>query len=328
MFELIDFLIVRPIINILFLIYNYIGDFGITIILFTVIVKLITWPIMKKQLYHVKTMKKLGPELAQIRKNCKGNKQLELIQMNDLYKRHNIKPFRSILNLFIQIPIFIALFTAIHTMVIPTTKDNISIRAYPVISQLDNVQKIIKTQNDFLEQKTKTYNFKPTILNIVDLSIKPGTKNYSSIILLIFAILTAFIQYLTLKQTSPSNKNIKKRSFKQVLQDSKDGKDPDPTDINAAVSEQMTKTMPLMILMISFSLPGALVFYYLVNSSIGLLQQKIIMNKADSTMDDLTDKNILKELDEIKEAKIVNKTKITRISAKDDKKLFKKGPKK
>ena len=48
MFELIDFLIVNPIINILFVVYNYIGDFGLAVIIFTVVIKLATWPLVKK----------------------------------------------------------------------------------------------------------------------------------------------------------------------------------------------------------------------------------------------------------------------------------------
>ena len=104
-FELIDFLVVRPIVNILFFIYNIIGDFGIAIILFTLIVKLCMWPLMRSQLRQTQLMKKIQPELTEIRKNCNGNKQLESLQMMDLYKRYNIKPAKSILTLLIQLPI-------------------------------------------------------------------------------------------------------------------------------------------------------------------------------------------------------------------------------
>ena len=107
MFNLLDMLIVRPIVNILFLIYSIVGDFGLAIILFTIVVKIITWPIMKRQLHQTKMMRKIQPELAEIKKNCKGNRQLESLQMMDLYKRNNIKPFNSILTLLIQFPIFL-----------------------------------------------------------------------------------------------------------------------------------------------------------------------------------------------------------------------------
>ena len=64
MFRLIDFLIVRPITNILFFIYNYVGDFGLAIILFVLIVKMCMWPLVKRQLHQTKLMRKLQPELA------------------------------------------------------------------------------------------------------------------------------------------------------------------------------------------------------------------------------------------------------------------------
>ena len=59
MFELIDFLIVNPIINILFVVYNYIGDFGLAVIIFTVVIKFATWPLVKKQYHQTKLMKKI-----------------------------------------------------------------------------------------------------------------------------------------------------------------------------------------------------------------------------------------------------------------------------
>ena len=59
MFELIDFLIVNPIINILLVIYNYIGDFGVAMIVFTLIVKFLTWPLIKKQFVQMKLMRKI-----------------------------------------------------------------------------------------------------------------------------------------------------------------------------------------------------------------------------------------------------------------------------
>ena len=70
MFELIDFLIVRPIVNILFVIYSVVGDFGLAIIIFTIIVKFAMWPLMKRQLHQTKIMREIQPELAEIKKNC------------------------------------------------------------------------------------------------------------------------------------------------------------------------------------------------------------------------------------------------------------------
>ena len=85
---LIDIVVVRPIVNVLFLIYNVIGDFGSAIILFTILVKLLMYPLTKKQLFQTRLMKKIQPELVEIRKNSNGNKQLESLQTMDLYKKY------------------------------------------------------------------------------------------------------------------------------------------------------------------------------------------------------------------------------------------------
>ena len=145
MFELLDMLIVRPIVNILFVIYSIVGDFGLAIIIFTIIVKVAMWPLMKRQLHQTRIMREIQPELAEIKKNCKGNKQLESLQMMDLYKRKNVKPFRSVLTLLIQFPIFIALFTAINVTVRPREADyNVEHSAYSFVEPMNNIKEVIE----------------------------------------------------------------------------------------------------------------------------------------------------------------------------------------
>ena len=81
-----DTLIVQPIFNLLALIYGIIpgGDFGISLILFTVIVRLAMWPLVKKQLHQTKLMRGLQPQLKQIKTKAKGNRQLESQLMMEL----------------------------------------------------------------------------------------------------------------------------------------------------------------------------------------------------------------------------------------------------
>ena len=61
MFAFLDMIIVRPIVNIHFVIYSLVGDFGLAIILFTVIVKLLTWPLTKRQVHQTKVMREIQP---------------------------------------------------------------------------------------------------------------------------------------------------------------------------------------------------------------------------------------------------------------------------
>lgn len=337
MFELIDFLIVNPIVNILFVIYNFIGDFGVAIILFTFIVKLCTWPLMKKQLHQTKLMKQIQPELTEIRKRCNGNKQMESLQMMELYKRKGVKPMASFWNLLIQLPIFIAMFTAIRVMALPTTNDYISKRAYTPVASMERISTVIDQQDRYfksIEEKKDgdpdpVYEFRPMLLNNVDLSVRPGTNSYSEMIVLLFAIGAAIIQYFASKMqlAKKTDKKGAKSTWKKMIADAKEGKDPDQSDINEMVSGQMSFMMPLMMLMITINLPGALCFYYMLSNLISFFQQRHIMNKVDDEMDDNTDRAILKELKQktkqIKEAEVIeNKksgTRITRITAKDAK---------
>ena len=71
-FDFIDLILVRPIVNILFVIFNLVHDFGLAIIIFTILVKLLMWPLTKKQLNQTKLMLKIQPELTQIRKNYRA----------------------------------------------------------------------------------------------------------------------------------------------------------------------------------------------------------------------------------------------------------------
>ncbi len=346
MFSLIDTIIVRPITNILFFIYNYVGDFGLAIILFVILVKLCMWPLVKRQLHQTKLMRKLQPELAQIKKNCAGNRQLESLQTMDLYKKYNVKPFRSILSLLIQLPMFIAIFGAIRVMVnVPNQDSNLDKRAYSFIKQDDSrVKEVIDLQTKYLEEKasldakkadenlsedeknaleTPKYEFHPRLFGKVNLEANPGFTSLSAGFALLLALLASFVQYLTSKQLRPSGK-AKGKGFRQLMKEAGEGKEVDQAEINEMTSAQMGTMMPIMLLLIMINLPGALILYYFLSNVITFIQQKIVLSKAEKEMEISADKAVLKELKHIQEAEVIeNKktgTKITRISAKDIKK--------
>lgn len=319
MFAFIDIIIVRPITNILFLIYGLVGDFGLAIILFTILVKICLWPLVKRQLHQTRLMRKIQPELAEIKKNCNGNRQLESLQMMDLYKRNNIKPFRSMLTLIIQLPILIALYTAVRVMVLPTPTDNLSIRAYTPIAQMERVDEVINLQESYLsynkerdeirnnsdlsdEEKEKklselkevSYDFHPKLFGVVDLDVKAGFTSISSAVILIFALGSAFTQYWISRQQMPSKK--KGKTFRQIMAEAAEGKEPDQAELNQIVSGQMSYMMPIFILLLMINLPGALAFYYFVSNLFTGVQQKYILSKNEEDMEAAADRKILSQL--------------------------------
>ena len=342
-FNLLDLVVVRPIVNILFVIFNLVHDFGLAIIIFTIIVKLLMWPLTKKQLNQTKLMRKIQPELTQIKKNCKGNKQLESLQTMDLYKRYNIKPFASIVTLLIQLPIFVAIFSAIRVIATPMPTDNLSNRAYNIVAyEGSEIRALEEKQQAYLKEvetysqaenkeelKQPEYDFHPQLFGVINLTVKAsdvmgGKFSWSALFILLCTIMASVAYYWTTKQQMPSGKSEKKKSFRQLLKDAKDGKEIDDSDVNGFATGQMSKMMPIMMFMVMFNLSGALAFYYFLSNILTILTQRIALKRVEREIDDMTDKAVLKELRDIQEAKVIkNKktgTKITRISAKDIKK--------
>ena len=350
-FGFIDTIVVRPIVNVLFVIFNWVHDFGLAIIIFTVIVKTLMLPLTIRQLRQTKLMRKIQPELTQIRKNCNGNKQMESLQTMDLYKRYNVKPFASIAVLLIQLPIFIAMFGAIRVIATPQVNDNLTNRAYDFVAYEGSEIKTLedkqiaylaaKSDENLTEEEKQNveYDFHPTLFGVINLNATAsdlirGKFSWSAVVMLFFAIAASVAQYFATKMQMPTEKTKKSKKFREILNDAKAGKEIDDSEITSMTTGQMNKMMPLMMFIIMFSLPGALAFYYFLSNMITILQQKIIFSKMRDDMDDNTDKAILKELKKteggkkmrgkIQEAEVVeNKktgTKITRISAKDIKK--------
>ena len=338
-FNLIDLIIVRPIVNIQFMIFNLVHDFGLAIIIFAVLVKLCMWPLTKRQLNQTRLMRKLQPELTQIKKNCQGNKQLESLQTMDLYKRYNVKPFASILTLIIQLPIFIAIFSAIRVIATPLPTDNLMNRAYEIVAYEGSEIKILEekqqvyladlTNEEIPAEEKAEYDFHPQLFGVIRLDVKAsdvlnGNFSWSALFILVCAVMASVVQYFATKQQMPSGKSEKRKKFRDLVREAKAGRELDESDVSAMTTGQMSMMMPIMMFFIMFNLNGALAFYYFLSNIMTVLIQRLVLKKVNREIDDMTDKVVLKELKNIQEAKVVeNKktgTKITRISAKDIKK--------
>ena len=111
-----DTVIVQPIFNLLMALYSIIpgGDFGLAVIIFTILVRLAMWPLVVKQMHQVKAMRAMQPELKKIKQRAKGNRQMEGMMTLELYRKHNISPFRSLFIVLIQLPIFFGLYRVIQ----------------------------------------------------------------------------------------------------------------------------------------------------------------------------------------------------------------------
>lgn len=316
-----ELLIAQPVFNLLLAIYSIIpfADFGIAVIIFTIIVRFALWPLVVKQLHQVRAMRKLQPELAKIKKASKGNRQIEGVQMLELYRKHGVKPFRSILILLIQLPIFIALFQVIQ--IFTTHRDKIEHFTYGFMTNLEPVRALIADPD----------SFNKLFLGFVDITTTAISAQGVNIFLILLAVGAAYTQYIISKQTSPTSSN---KRLRDVLAEAGEGKQPDQAELNAVMASKMIKFLPFMMFFIMMSLPGAIGLYYVTSNVFAAIQQHFLLKRNAEEMDELADAQIKKDNNkkatakarakQAREAAVVSQpktkkseTKVTRITAKD-----------
>jgi YidC/Oxa1 family membrane protein insertase len=307
-------LIVQPIFNALMLLYSIIpgGDFGVAIILFTIVIRFALYPLVRSQLHQTKQMRKMQPELAKIKQAAGGNKQVEAMQQMELYKRYGIKPLRSILVLIIQLPIFIALYQVIQ--IVTLHRDQVVHYVYTPLQQIPAIKSIIDNPD----------NFNHTMLGFIDLTKTAFGNHGVDLILLALALISAVTQYVMSKQTMPTNKSSKK--FRDIMKEAAEGKQSDPSDMTNAMTGGMMKFMPVMMFFIMVGLPGALALYYTTSNLVATAQQHYLLHKDTTEMDELADEVIEANStpSKSKKAKVrekkANEAHVTRIVAKDTRK--------
>jgi len=110
--NLFNLLLYYPLFNFLILIYDYVPgrDFGLAIILLTVVIRLILYPISVKALQSQRLLQQLQPKLQEIQQKYKDNKEEQAKQTMELYRKEKINPFSGLILALIQLPILIALY--------------------------------------------------------------------------------------------------------------------------------------------------------------------------------------------------------------------------
>lgn len=103
-------LIYQPIFNLFVWLYAFIPDVGAVILLVTLIVKLVLYPLTHKSIKAQKELSELQPKLEELKKKYKGDQQTLAQETMKLYKEHKVNPFGSCLPLLVQLPIFLALY--------------------------------------------------------------------------------------------------------------------------------------------------------------------------------------------------------------------------
>jgi YidC/Oxa1 family membrane protein insertase len=144
-----DIAIANPVLNVLVALSHTLGgSFGFAIIVLTVIVRLITWPLNKRQLKSTKAMQEMQPKIQELQKKYGKNQQKLQQEMMKLYKEAGVNPLGCLWPMLIQFPIWIALYQSI-IRALATTPENLLDLAQRLYSW-DIVNQAIPLSSQFL----------------------------------------------------------------------------------------------------------------------------------------------------------------------------------
>ena len=272
-----ELVVVQPIFNLLMGLYAIMPghDFGVAIIIFTIIVRFALYPLTRSMLHQSKAMRKLQPQLARIKKQSKGNKQAESVAMMELYKKNGVNPFRSIGILLIQLPIFIALFQVIQ--IFTTHRAEIEQFTYDFLKQFEPIKEVLGDPASFNEK----------LFGIIDLTQSAFHNGQINFFLLLLAVVAAITQYIMSKQTMPQTEN--KRRIRDIMAEAAEGKQTDQGEMNAIVMQRMSKVLPFFMFFVMISVPGALALYYAVSNLVAVGQQAYLLRRDEDELEEIAE---------------------------------------
>lgn len=251
--ELWHLLLYQPIVNALIFFYHLLfHNFGLAIIVLTVIIRLLLLPLTQSSMAATKKMRDLAPELEKLKKKYGKDKQAYAKAQMDLYKQHGANPASGCLPQIIQLVVLIALYQAFIQVlrVDGNVIQKLNEVLYPQLQLAPET--IINTKFFYLDLG------KPDIFRLSGLPIPlPG----------LFLLAATLIQLISSKMMMPSLVEAKKEAAKTPTQ---------TDDMATAMQSQMTYLFPLMTLLIGYSFPSGLVLYWFIFSLLMAIQQYFI----------------------------------------------------
>jgi YidC/Oxa1 family membrane protein insertase len=227
--------ILDPMINTLLWIYSLLGNFGIAIILFTILVRLITHPLMVQQFKSTSAMQDMqkSKKWQDLQKKYKDDKQKLQQEQMKLYQEMGINPLGGCLPTLIQFPIIIGLYQAIirALAVTPLQMIDLNVHVYPFL----DISKLLPINNQFLWMNLS----QPERFYILGFGVP---------ILAVVVVVTTFVQSRLM--TPPSQ----------------------PGEQGAQMTQMMNLYMPLLMGYLALTFASGLALYFVTSNLVTILQ--------------------------------------------------------
>ena len=247
--NLFDLIIVNPFTNALLLIYAFVGNFGISIILFTIVIRLLTHPIMAKQIKSSTAMQELmaSEEWQKIQEKYKNDKEKLAQEQMRVYSEHGVSPFSSCLPTLIQFPILIGFYQAIVRAIAVTPLQLLALvrGIYPWLENITpaaSLSALIPIKSSFLW---------------MNLGIPEGIKlSFLPFAIPVLAIIVGLTTYFQTKLTVPPAAN--------------------PNDQSAQMNKMMGLYMPVLLFYFALNFASGLAVYFITSNLVGIAQYAML----------------------------------------------------
>ena len=281
------------------LLYQLVNNYGVAIILFTVIIKLLLLPLSIKQQRTMKKSTELQEKMKVIQFKYKSDPEKMNQEMMSLYKSENMSPFSGCLTAIVQILLLLSIFYLVRsplTFMQKIPQENINNYVSQLqengksISQVYPEIDLIRESNWLKEQNPEDSNIDKLNIQMnflgLDLSKIPqqNMTDYTVYIIPVLYILSSFISIRM--TTAMQNKKAKQdNEEKEVKIDGTTGKELVPQEENNEMdavmqtNKMMSWMMPIMSISIAFIAPLGLALYWLI-SNILMIVERLILNKV------------------------------------------------
>ncbi len=233
-------IVIQPFVNILLLINSLVQNFGISIMLFTILIRLLTHPLTVQQFKATRAMQDLqeDPRYKKMQEKYKNDKERFAQEQMKLYKEHGVNPLGSCLPTVIQLPLILGLYQSVIKAMAASPYELFQLEKI-VYPWLNNAAKLLPLENQFLWMDLG----QPERINLFGLSIP---------FLAILVVATTFLQSKLIQPPSDGN------------------------DQAAMMSKSMSIYMPLLMGYMSYSLASGLALYFLTSNIFGIVQYSIL----------------------------------------------------
>ena len=277
-------------------IYDFVNNYGLAIILFSILIKLILLPISIKQQKTMKKTAKIQGKVKELQEKYKNDQVKMNQEMMDLYKKEKMNPFSGCFSAIIQIVLLFAMFYLVRSPLTYMLKvddnvlqktenyikqENFAIsQSYPQISVLkyvsNNKDKVIEIGGE--NEEKENINLNDLYINMeflgLDLSNIPQ-ENWNNPTVYIIPALYVITSMISMRITTNMSTKKNKKEIKEGEEDIKE-KEASPEDMAVQMNKSMSWFMPIMAVSISIIAPLGLALYWLVNNILMIIERLII----------------------------------------------------